>query len=178
MKTLVLATLLAAPMAVRAQSAPPPTDLERRLRLLEDRAALHALVDTFSILADQKDVAKQVLLFTEDATVESRVGDAPGTTLRGRGQIGAAFAPFLATFSTVYHINGQHAVTIAGDRATGTLYTLVVLIGPQNGRTVRRTMGVTYADEYVRRGGGWLIAKRTSHFTWTDQADVPGPPSR
>ena len=82
MKKLFLAALVAGPMAVRAQS--PPADLERRLRLLEDRAALQALVDTFSILADKKDVAKQVLLFTEDATVESRVGDAPGMTLRGR----------------------------------------------------------------------------------------------
>ena len=176
MKKLFLAALVAGPMAVRAQSA--PADLERGLRLLEDRAALQALVDTFSILADKKDVAKQVLLFTEDATVESRVGDAPGIALRGREQIGAAFAPFLANFSTVYHINGQHAVTIDGDRAMGTLYTLVVLIGPQNGRTVRQMMGVTYDDEYVRRDGRWLIAKRTSHFTWTDQADVPVPPSR
>jgi hypothetical protein len=73
-------------------------------------------------------------------------------------------------------MNGQQAVTLDGDRATGTSYCLVVLIGTQGGKPVRQTMGVTYDDEYVRRGAAWLIAKRTSHFTWTDRAEVAAPP--
>ena len=40
---------------------------------------------------------------------------------------------FLAGFETVYHINGQQTVSIQGDKATGTAYCLVVLIGGQNG---------------------------------------------
>jgi hypothetical protein len=176
MKNLILlAALVAAPVAARAQNG--PADLAVRVQRLEDRDALKALVDTFSILADRKDVARQVLLFTEDATVESRSGGAPGSVLRGRQQIGQAFGAFLANFSTVYHVNGQQAVTIDGDRATGTSYCLVVLIGAENGRPVRQTMGVRYDDEYVRRGGAWLIAKRTSHFDWRDRADV-APPAR
>src|SRR5688572_33419877 len=120
-KVIVAVVLLIAPVALRAQAG-SDGNLARRIALLEDRAALKALVDTFSILADQKDVQKQLLLFTEDATVESRTGATPGTPLRGRKQIGDAFSGFLANFQTVYHINGQQAVDLRGDRATGTSY--------------------------------------------------------
>lgn len=170
--TLFLALVFAAtPMMARAQRA-SDRGLAERVRQLEDRAALKALVDTFSILADRKDVAGQVLLFTEDATVESYSGGQRSSALTGRTQIGDAFAGFLARFATVYHINGQQAVTIQGDSATGTAYCLVVLVGTENGRTVRLTMGVIYDDEYRRVSGRWLIAKRTSHFTWQDRAEV------
>lgn len=46
-------------------------DLQKRVRELEDRAALKELVDTFSILADRKDVRAQVQLFTANATAET-----------------------------------------------------------------------------------------------------------
>ena len=173
-KVIVAVVLLIAPVALRAQAG-SDGNLARRIALLEDRAALKALVDTFSILADQKGVQKQLLLFTEDATVESRTGGAPGTPLVGRKQIGDAFSRFLANFQTVYHINGQQAVDIQGDRATGTSYCLVVLIGNENSKTIKTTMGVTYNDEYVRRGGAWLIAKRVSHFTWRDREEMATP---
>lgn len=41
---------------------------------VEDRADLRTLIDTFAILADRKEIQEQVLLFTEDATVDSYVG--------------------------------------------------------------------------------------------------------
>ena len=41
---------------------------------VEDQLALKRLVDTFSNLADVKDVDSQILLFTEDAEVVSKSG--------------------------------------------------------------------------------------------------------
>jgi SnoaL-like domain len=67
-------------------------------------------------------------------------------------------------------MNGQQAVTLDGDRATGTSYCLVVLIGTQDGKPVRQTMGVTYDDEYVRRGGA--PADREAHLAL--HVDGPG----
>jgi len=124
---------------------------------LEDRAALRTLVDTFSILADRKDVERQMLLFTEDATVESYSGRQRVSSLTGRKQI------------------GQQTVDVQGDRATGTYYCLEVLIGTENGKAIRNTGGVYYDDEYVRRGGSWLIAKRTAHFAWRDREEMAQP---
>jgi hypothetical protein len=143
-----------------------------RIRLLEDRAALKELVDTFSILADRKDVQAQVQLFTEDGTVQTYVGGQRVADLEGREELAASFAPFLATFETVYHMNGQHSVTIDGNRASGTLYCLVVLIGVENGSRMKTTIGVSYTDEYMREEGRWLIAQRRSDFNWQDRSEL------
>lgn len=97
--------------------------------------------------------------------MESFVNGNLASALRGRQQIGEAFAALLSTFSTVYHLNGQQTVTVTGDSTRGTAYCLVTLIGTQNGQKVT-TSGVIYQNEYVRRAGHWLIAKRTSTFSW------------
>jgi ketosteroid isomerase-like protein len=171
MKQLVLA--LAFLSTSLAAEAPPVTDdLAQRVQQLEDRAALKHLVDTFSNLADRKDIEKQVQLFTEDAVVESYSDGQMTSSLKGREQIANGFGRFLSNFDTVYHINGQQTVELQGDRATGTSYCLVVLIGEQGGRRLRTTMGVTYSDDYVRRGSQWLIARRDSNFAWRKIEDA------
>ena len=48
-------------------------------------------------------------LFTEGATVESYTGGRPGSSLKGRKQIGDTFAAFVTNFETVYQMNGQQA---------------------------------------------------------------------
>jgi hypothetical protein len=143
------------------------TSLLQRIQMLEDRAALKALVDRSSNLADTRDIDKQVLLFTEDARVNAYSDGKLTTALQGRQHIGDAFLRFLSQFETVYHLNGQQTVEIAGDGARGTAYCLVVLIGHEDGRRVRTTMGVTYHDTYLRHDGAWLIATRISNFAWS-----------
>lgn len=139
------------------------------LKEMEDRMALKELVDVFSNLADVKDVETQVLLFTEDAEVNSYRDGKLTSSLKGRKELAERFGAFLSLFETVYHINGQQTVTIDGDKATGTSYCQVVLIGNENGKKMMNMQGVRYNDEYVRVDGKWLIAKRTSDFVWTDR---------
>ncbi|WP_313392160.1 nuclear transport factor 2 family protein [Sphingobium yanoikuyae] len=160
-------------MASATPAAAQDTDLAARIGKLEDEAALKRLVDTFSNLADRKDIDTQVTLFTEDATVDSWVDGKKGSSLKGRAELASAFGGFLAQFSTVYHMNGQQTVTIQGDEATGTAYCLVVLVSQSDGKTIRRTSGVRYDDRYERRNGQWLIAARTSHFEWTAIEELP-----
>jgi len=146
--------------------------LEQRIQKLEDKAALKALVDGFSNLADQKDNATQALLFTEDAVVDTYFEGQLFASLKGRKEIKDTFSSFMANFETSYHINGQHTAELDGDRATAAHYCLVVLISTADGKKTRSTNGVSYKDEYVRQGGQWLISKRTSHFTWRDQQAI------
>ncbi len=137
---------------------------------MKDKMDLKELVDVFSILADRKDAKAQESLFTEDAVVNSYRDGKLISSLQGRKQIGEGFGNFLALFDTVYHINGQQVVTVDGDKATGVSYCQVVLIGKDDkGQRVMTTQGVTYDDEYLRVNGKWLIAKRTSHFVWSDR---------
>lgn len=144
----------------------------KNMKDLEDRAALKAVVDNFSILADTKDVHAQVQLFTENATSETFVGGASVSKLTGRKQLEETFGRFLANFETVYHFNGQQAVTIIGDKALGTSYCLVTLIGTENGKKMKTTIGVIYKDEFVRENDHWLIAKRIANFDWQEKREM------
>lgn len=139
---------------------------------IEEKLALKELVDTFSILADKKDVAAQVLLFTENSVVQTYINGEKVTDLTGRAQIGDVFTSFLAGFETVYHINGQQTVTINGDTATGISYCQVVLIRDEDGKKIMTTHGVNYQDEYVRENERWLISNRVSTFVWTDNREL------
>ena len=169
---LALCVLLLLCCSLMAQTSTSNADLEKRLREVQDRVALKELVDNFSILADKKDVHTQVQLFTADATLEPVVNGKSTGVLKGRDQMERTFGPFLNTFQTVYHFNGQQTLTLDGDKASGISYCTVTLIGLQNGKRVRTTMGVHYQDEFVRENGRWLIAKRTSIFDWQDRQEM------
>jgi hypothetical protein len=45
---------------------------------------------------------------------------------------------------------------------------LIILIGSDNGKKIKTTIGAVYLDNYVRRENRWLIAKRTGNFDWQD----------
>lgn len=171
MKKLILLLVISA-FVLTSKAQKMSTALEKRIADIEDRIAIKNVVDTFSVLADRKDIDKQILLFTEGATVTSVVNGQPGMALSGRKQIGDAFRQFLNLFETVYHINGQQTLTINGDNASGISYCLVTLIGNQNGKKMKTTMGVYYNDEFVKQNGHWLIAKRTSNFTWQEAKEM------
>lgn len=175
MKQLILTIVLIAtigyisPVVAQTGNGGIPSDIQR----VADKQALKELVDKFSILADRKDAQAQMELFTDDAVVESYLDGKLISNLKGKEKIGKAFAGFLARFETVFHINGQQVVHINGDKATGTAYCQVVLIGAdKNGKRMMTTQGVSYDDEYVRSNGHWLIAKRISHFMWSDNREI------
>ena len=146
--------------------------LEQRIQQLEDQAAIKRVVDIFANLADVKDVTSQMDLFTEDAIVETYFGDTLFAAMQGREQINTVFSGFIANFSALYHMNGQFTVEIDGDKASSTHYCLVVLLSEDaQGKAWKNFNGVIYQDEYVRRDGQWLIAKRVARFTWRDVSD-------
>jgi hypothetical protein len=172
MKTHIVAiALIATCLSVLAQKSKPVSSANR-IQQIEDRLALKELVDTFSILADKKDVPAQVLLFTEDATVETFSDGDRVANLKGRKEMENSFGPFLSRFEKVYHFNGQHTVKVEGDRATGMLYCMVTLIGMEDSKRMKTTIGVYYNDKYLRKDGQWLIAKRKSTFDWQNKEEI------
>ena len=132
------------------------------IQQIEDQLALKRLVDTFSNLADVKDVKSQMDLFTDDAEVISKTKDQTFVS-KGKEEISKAFSSFLALFDIVYHLNGQQTVDIKGDTATGIAYCFVTLIG----KGKKNQSGVRYNDIYVKKNGKWLIKKRESDFIFT-----------
>ena len=139
---------------------------------LEDKGALKELIDRFSILGDQRDFKNQVQLFTKNAVSETLAAGALILKLEGREVMAEAFSKFLEGFETVYHFNGQHVVSLNGDHAKGTCYCMVTLIGNEQGRKMKTTIGARYADDYVKVGNVWLIARRVGTFDWQEKREL------
>ena len=132
---------------------------------IQDRQALKDLVDTFSNLADEKKVAEQMPLFTQDAQVTTYIGGELFADMHGRAEIEKVFTDFLANFHSVYHLNGQHTVTFTDEtNATAINYCLVKLVGKEGDKDVVHTHSVRYNDTYVKVDNKWLIAKRIANF--------------
>ena len=167
MKKSLLALLLCGPSLAYGAQNPRHSDMTQ----VEAKIALRELVDRFSLLADRKETLKQTELFTENAVVESHANGSV-STLTGRKAIGDAFGGFLANFATVYHLNGQHVVSVKGNTATGELYCLVYLFSVENGKKWKTNFGVRYNDEYTLVNDTWLISKRTSFFEWQTREEV------
>lgn len=63
-------------------------------------------------------------------------------------------------------------MTLYGDNATGTAYCLVTLIGIENGKKMKTTIGAVYQDDFVREENRWLIHKRIGNFDWQEKRAV------
>lgn len=142
------------------------------IKELEDRIYIRELIDRISILGDKRDVYNQVQLFSEDAISETYSGDTILLKLKGRNEMKEAFKDFLQNFETVYHLNGQQTIEINGDNATGTSYCQVTLIGNENGKKMKTTIGAIYHDNFIHQNNRWFIAKRIGNFEWQEKSEV------
>ena len=141
---------------------------------ISDRLALKELVDTFANLADEKRIDEQVLLFTENGSVQSLENGKANPPIVGREALNKAFSSYLAQFHTVYHLNGQQTVTFQNpNHATGISYCDVTLIKSENGQDIAQRRGVRYEDVYVKQDGRWLIESRKSHFMFNQRRPLP-----
>lgn len=140
---------------------------------LIEKHALKTLVDTFSNLADEKKVAEQMPLFTEDAQVTTYIGGKLFADMHGRAEIEKVFSDFLSAFHTVYHLNGQHTVTNLGDtQADAITYCQVFLVESRDGKDLLHSHSVRYNDHYEKVGGTWLIKKRIARFMISDTRPI------
>jgi hypothetical protein len=129
------------------------SDLEERVRRLEDRAELEDLVARYFVAADDDDYATLASCFAEDG--EFSAGGFPGGSTR------LEIVDFIRndrqSMGTTVHTPNYALLQFDGnDRATG-------LVGAhlELSRSGKALFGaVRYVDEYVRRDGNWQIRKR------------------
>ncbi|EPZ00216.1 nuclear transport factor 2 family protein [Mannheimia haemolytica] len=143
------------------------------LQQIQDRLALKDLVDTFSNLADEKKVAEQMPLFTQDAVVNTYISGKLVFEMHGVAEIEQVFTTFLTPFHSVYHLNGQHTVTfIDENNATAINYCAVKLVETKEGKEILHDHSVRYADTYVKQEGKWRIAKRIANFMISESREI------
>ena len=139
---------------------------------LADKIAIKELVDNISIFGDKKDFNNQVVLFAENAISETISEGISILKLKGRNAMKDAFDNFLKNYETVYHFIGQQTIALNGDNATGTCYCLITLIGNEDGKRIKTSIGAIYKDEYVRINHQWLVEKRIGNFEWQEKNEI------
>ncbi|SMQ77521.1 SnoaL-like domain-containing protein [Bacillus sp. OV166] len=139
------------------------------LEILQAKSELKELVDTFSNLADEKNIPGQMPLFTPDTKVQVYMGENLLFDISGTKQLEEVFTSFTANVKRSFHMNGQQVVKIDGDTATGIAYCQVKLVSEEDGKEVITDSSIRYDDEYVRQNGTWSIKTRISHFSINDK---------
>lgn len=135
-----------------------------RLRALEDRVAIEALLVRYADAVDGRDEAALAGCFTADA--HASFG---GVVTTGGGQAIAGFLLSTLGPAASTHIVSNAIVEIDGDRAA--VRSRAVVYGVRGEPEQLRLRGVTYDDLCVRTSAGWRIARRVHSAQWEGGAD-------
>lgn len=138
------------------------TDLETRLRRVEDREHIRALVGTYSVSIDDHDFDRLGTCFAQDATYGR---DDDGPRLQGRAAIVASMQSKLGNAGPSFHVNHDSFVewdAADPDRATG----MVLCHAETSHDGGHKIAAIRYIDRYRREGGRWQIADRRLKFLY------------
>ena len=150
--SVALATVIAA-----AQT--PSSPLEARLKVLEDREAIRALLVSYASTLDNRDWAGFEQLWAKDAEFFGGAGNsAKGpAAIRDllKGLLGKNGAP---TPGHDFHLVMNQTIDVKGDTATGYSRGTWVSTSPENNR-LQVSIIASYYDSFVREGGRWKFKR-------------------
>jgi len=133
--------------------------LETRLKVLEDREAIRALLVSYASTLDNRDWAGFELLWAKDAEFVGGGGNsAKGpAAIRDllKGLLGKNGAP---TPGHDFHLVMNQTIDVKGDTATGYSRGTWVSTSPENNR-LQVSIIASYYDQFVREGGRWKFRR-------------------
>jgi ketosteroid isomerase-like protein len=138
------------------------SDLQTRLRRLEDREEMRALVGTYALCLDDRDFDGLGACFTQDAVFGPDDGS-PG--VQGRAAIIQLLRGVLAGAGLSVHVNHDSFVVMSpndSDAATG-----LVLCHAETSHGGHRISAIRYRDHYRREDGVWRIASRRLRLVYS-----------
>jgi len=128
------------------------TDLETRIRRLEDRQALSDLVATYGRVVDDRDLDALRGLFTEDAVFESTVGP-----VTGRDEVVDHYIERMRMFDASFHIPHSQTVEFTSDDTASGIVTAHAELGMPDGSF---WVALRYHDRYRRTDESWRFHER------------------
>ena len=152
------ALLLAAPVAAPAQDR----SLEQRVERLEAEAEIRRVLVEYGAFIDGRDYAAYAGLFAEDGVWQGGFGSFTGPAAIEqmlRNNLGPPEPGFVNKSN--FHMMTNPIIEVDGERATVTSKYMFWVRSPED-RPVPMLAG-RYVDEFVKRGGQWKIARRS---TW------------
>ncbi|MBM6577806.1 nuclear transport factor 2 family protein [Microvirga sp. SRT01] len=143
--------------------------LERRIARVEAQQEIRALVSTYCMACDDRDLNTLTGLFTPEGTFQSRNG---ATDAHGRDAIRRHFSSRYAGMGVTNHWTHDHLITLEDDNsATGIVFSHV-----ESSLQGTGFLGATrYHDHYVRQDGQWRFGSRLLDFLYfAPAAEYPG----
>jgi len=147
-------------MPVAAQRAQTREgSVEARLRVLEDKQEIHALMMNYGRTLDARDFAGFEQLFARDA----EYGSARSAPVKGPGAIRAYLEGQLKKNAAPepgrdFHLFYNETIDVNGDRATALSKGAFYVRGESN--KLETTAVVNYHDELIREDGRWKFKRR------------------
>lgn len=145
-----------------------------------DRLQLRQLLDLYASAVDDRDGEAMAALFVPDGRLlvyEADTGEL-SHAYRGHAELVAVAEDMERFYLRTFHLVGNFACELAGDRATGTPYCVAHhLREDARGRSVV-VMPVRYRDSYRRTDQGWRFEERVCTVLWRERRPaVQWPPS-
>ena len=135
-----------------------------------DRLALRELFDAYAHCADRRDAEGQKALFADDTVfavyMDGEKAD-PSYILHGREALTPVFDD-LNRYEATTHFNGQSAVNLDGDRATGESYTIAHHVYTEDGSRKIMIASLRYLDTFTKIDGRWYFAERKLILDWSE----------
>ncbi|WP_326655037.1 nuclear transport factor 2 family protein [Streptomyces sp. NBC_01750] len=142
--------------------------LVRRLRDLEDKEALRALMIRGWRALDRKDWQTWIACWAEEAVLEFGPWEKTHGKEAVRAKVEEAESPYP---SMQHHILNMH-FDIEGNRATGIGYMWFVAVTAPGKASSPYSMGGPYDWEFRRGPNGWLLVRQRLGVWWTDGEDT------
>jgi hypothetical protein len=142
-----------------------------------DRSAIRELFDAYAHCADTRDAEGQKALFTTDTKFSVFMNGArsePSYVLEGREALSPVFAD-LNRYEVTMHFNGQSAVDLNGDTATGDSYTIAHHVFTEDGVRMMMVAWLRYLDMFTKVDDTWLIAERSIILQWSETRPLGAP---
>ena len=127
-------------------------DIERRLRVVEDVAAIKNLKAQYCAYCDEGYNTEGIAgLFVEDGVWD---GGGPDRYYQGRDAIRSFFAEASNLYSFALHYVFNPIISVDGDKAHGRWYLFMPATLPDGNRAIWNAG--RYEDDYVRINGEWM----------------------
>jgi len=152
------------------------TDLEERVRRLEDRSAISEVVIRYAMAIDRADWELYATCFTDTVHIDFSAAGMPAADFP-REQFVAFAGQGLGGFTARQHLSPNHLITFDGtdpDRAVclSYMYAQHYLAGAEGGDFF--LMRGSYTNHMRRTPDGWRIEKLIQHISWPEgNLDLP-----
>jgi len=162
MRGLALLPVMLLAMPITADAAPRKPTLEQRVQRMEDESAIRRILTEYGAYLDSRNFAAYAGLFAKDGEWVGGFGRFKGPPAIQKmlfDNLGAPEPGWINKSS--FHLLSNAIIEIDGDKALVTSKYLFVTKSDDN--KPAPLLAGRYVDEFVREGGQWRIAKRTTY---------------